>query len=269
MSTPWTYFTLTFAWSWTFWAGAALTSGSGLSSLFLALGGLGPAVTAIGLTALTQGRAGLRDFWVRLTDIRRMSWAWLAVIFLIPIFYTALAVSTSWLIDGRTPTLATPMHYISAPLHFAGFALFTLVYGPLPEELGWRGYALGRLQQTMNALSASLVLGCFWSLWHLPLFFIPGNLVAEIFPFGSARFWAAFGLGILAQSIILTWIYNSTRSTLAAILFHYAINLVGEFFQLPGDTKTFQFFWLSLMAIAAIVAFGPDTLSANRQKALQ
>ena len=36
--------------------------------------------------------------------------------------------------------------------------------GPLSEELGWRGYALGRLLTRWNALSSSLIVGFFWGL---------------------------------------------------------------------------------------------------------
>ena len=45
---------------------------------------------------------------------------------------------------------------------------------PLPEEIGWRGYLLDRLQERWNALTASLVLGLVCWTWHLPLFVLPG-----------------------------------------------------------------------------------------------
>ena len=50
-----------------------------------------------------------------------------------------------------------------------------LILGPLSEELGWRGYALERLQLRWNALTSSLILGVIWSLWQLPLFYIVGT----------------------------------------------------------------------------------------------
>lgn len=52
-------------------------------------------------------------------------------------------------------------------------ALQVALLGPLSEELGWRGCALDALQTKWGALASSLVVGFFWSVWHVPLFFIP------------------------------------------------------------------------------------------------
>jgi membrane protease YdiL (CAAX protease family) len=78
----------------------------------------------------------------------------------------------------------------------------------------------------------------------------------------SVRFWIAFGPGILAESVIMTWIYNNTqRSTLSAILFHFMMNFTGEFLRLPGDFKNYQFLWLIVIAIVVVIIWGPATLT--------
>ena len=80
----------------------------------------------------------------------------------------------------------------------------TLVIVGLFEELGWRGYALPLMQQNHTALAAALLLGVVWALWHLP------ELASD--PTGQ-RPPVPFILMVIAQSVLLAWIYNSTSST--------------------------------------------------------
>ena len=269
-SNPWPFFALTLGWSWLFWIPAVL-SGQNITvfptTLLFVLGGLSPALAALILTYLTQGAEGQRDYWYRVIDFKRIRMSWYGAILLIAPLYSALALLTGILIEGNVPFLETAASYLSNPSTILPFATFTLIYGPVPEELGWRGYALDRLQRKWSALTSSAVLGVFWSFWHLPMFFMKGSLMSEVFPLGSARFWIAFGPGILAEAIIMTWIYNNTqRSTLSAILFHFMMNFTGEFLRLPGSFKNYQFVWLVIIAITVVIAWGPATLTRQHKE---
>ena len=108
-------------------------------------------------------------------------------------------------------------------------------------RLGWRGYALDRLQRKWNAVASSLGLGVIWAAWHMPIFFMRGSLLSEVLPLWSVQFWVSMGPGILATAVVMTWIYNNTRcSTLAAILFHFMMNFTFEFLRLPGDLNIYR-----------------------------
>ena len=98
-----------------------------------------------------------------------------------------------------------------------GSFLPLLIIGPLSEEIGWRGYALERLQTRWNALTSSLIVGLVWALWHLPLFMMVGTSQHELgIPF------IGFLVGLMASSILYTWLYNNTKQSIwSAILLHW------------------------------------------------
>ena len=96
------------------------------------------------------------------------------------------------------------------------FVYILLVGGGVDEELGWRGYALPRLQQRYGALVASVILGLFWAGWHIPAWFTPGSGQDAIsFP--------VFVVNVTAAAIILTWLYNSTGGSLPIVILAHTV----------------------------------------------
>jgi uncharacterized protein len=96
--------------------------------------------------------------------------------------------------------------------------LITLV-ASVGEEVGWRGYALPRLQHRLRPLPATLILALLWWLWHLEFFLIDQVPLAS-FP--------TYLIEVTAVAIILTWIYNrSGASVLLVVVWHAAYNWVG------------------------------------------
>lgn len=150
--------------------------------------------------------------------------------------------------------------FLSAPWAVVPFALRVFIQGPLPEELGWRGYGLDQLQARWNALASSLILGAVWALWHLPLFFIK-DMPHYAHGVWSPWFWQ-FTAGVVAMAVILTWIFNNTRrSTLAAILFHFAANVAYELANVTAGTTLSSTLLLIVAAVAVVARWGPDALT--------
>jgi len=169
---------------------------------------------------------------------------------------------TGILINGIFPSFETALEFLSDPVAFLFYLLFTLIFGPLPEELAWRGYALDRLQKKWNAFYSSIILGILWVLWHLPLFFMVGTYQSGEIIIGSMRFWLNYCAGIIATTILMTWVYNNTnRSTLLAILSHFMVNLTGEFLNLVNILEYHKAIWTVILAGLVVIVYGPKSFT--------
>ena len=265
-SNSWLFFALTYGWTWLFWIPAALIGQEASTPVMLLryLGGIGPVVAAIILAYIAQSKEGRRDYWQRVIDFRRINVKWYAVVFLAVPLLTAIAALLDLLLGGSGIQLEAMSGFVSCPWAILPFVAFILLFGPLPEELGWRGYALDRLQIKWSALSASLVLGTVWSLWHLPLFFIEGTYQNEL-GLGTLSFWM-FLIDMVPKAILYTWVYNNTRrSILSAVLLHFMVNFMGELFGLSDRAELYQVLLWVAAAMTITIIWGPKTLTRRTQ----
>jgi membrane protease YdiL (CAAX protease family) len=252
------YFGFALGWSVLFWGASAVLGGpdDSVGWVVFLVGGAGPLVAALALT-LREEPATRRDFWVRVIDIRRLRWPWLVAALGIHPALVALAFLANAALGGEAPPWPAQLAH---PLAALQLLFFVFWFGPLPEEMGWRGFALDRLQLRMGALNASLVLGSVWALWHVPLFFIPDTFQHEL-GLGSLRFWL-FLSSIVPLSVLITWVYNNTsRSTLSAVLVHFSGNLSGQLFQKDDRVAALELAFLVAAAVLVTVFYGPSRLS--------
>jgi len=262
---PWLFFAATFAITWGFWLAAIaleLRFDSAAGLVILLIGLTGPGIAGIGFVYLVYDEQGRADFWARLKQIRRIGIKWFLIILLIPVAVTIIAAITDMLFGGPGAILGAGVQEFSVnPLAILP-ALFFATLPPILEELGWRGYALDRLQLNWSALNASLILGIVWAVWHLPLFFIEGSFQAESVGFGTMGFWL-FMIGIVALSVAFTWVYNNTsRSILAIILLHGWVNFVSETIEV-GDL--FYYAHWVLLAVLLTAIWGAKTLTSAEE----
>jgi membrane protease YdiL (CAAX protease family) len=271
LSSSWLYFVVTFAWTWFFWGLGILLQVSMESAggfLLLLLGVLGPMLTGIGFTYLTRDRAGRRDYWARVIDVKRIGLKWFLVILLFTPVLNVLAALLDVLIGGQGATWGPSLvNAVSDPISLLLSALFATLI-PFIEELGWRGYVLDRLQENKNALASSLILNVVWSLWHLPMFFIPDSYQAGL-GVGTLEFWL-FMLGVVPLGFAFTWIYNNTRrSILAVILFHGMVNFTGELIAISKQADTYATLLWFVAAIGITVIWGAATFSRQPEQGIQ
>jgi membrane protease YdiL (CAAX protease family) len=219
-------------------------------ALFL-IGPFVPSRLGIYLTWRKEGLPGLRSLGRRILQFK-LGWRWYALTFLIVIAGTLGQVLIYRLIGNQ----------FNAQVFVAQLGSFLplLILGPLSEEIGWRGYVLDRLQTRWSALVSSLIIGLVWSLWHLPLFLIPGTSQHEMgVPF------IGFLIKLTSSSVLYTWLYNNTRRSLwSAILLHWLYTYAAQVMS-SGVVRSplyngLEYLPYVFMAAVVVLVWKPQTL---------
>jgi membrane protease YdiL (CAAX protease family) len=226
------FLVLAFVFSWWAWPLAAVNPNS------TAMVSFGPIIAAVVVTAIAGGRQRLAAL-LRAVVRWRVPWTRYVVALAGPFLIAGLigAVALAFeLVNTASPGEAYGWStWLALPLLFVTTALLG---GPLFEEVGWRGFLLPELQRRGTPLVSTVYVAVVWAAWHLPL------LISE--PTGQ-RPPLPFLVWILAQAVILTWIYNaSSGSVLIAILFHAAVNVSGRLLLEPfvGQDGFVAVWWL-------------------------
>jgi membrane protease YdiL (CAAX protease family) len=214
---------LAFALTWAAWLPLATDAQGwttlGASPYLHLVGGLGPAVAAVTMTAVYDGRPGLRLLRARATTGPAR---YLALVIVAPALAYALALGIATLVGaaGDASLTGASQEYPALPLGVYWVA--SLVCYGYGEELGWRGFALPRLQRTRPALAASLWLAVLWGAWHLPLFLFSAGL--GTMPRVGLIGWAA---SIVTGAVICTWLFNASGGSIAVLaLFHACLDIL-------------------------------------------
>ena len=212
---------------------------------------VGPTLAAIVMTGITEGKAGL----LRLRDSlkqRRAGWQWYLFILLgIPaliLLGIIIQPGTLGSFQGLTPIILVK-YLVYFVVVFFGVAL--------PEEIGWRGFALPRMQPRYGPLWGTLLLGVLWACWHLLYFLTPGHGGGPGTTLATylTNFSYFFPM-VVALAIIFTWVFNHTQGSIfIANLMHAAIDAP-------------QLVWIPLflavneskLNLASLIAFGVPAL---------
>lgn len=255
------FFGLTLAISWGIWIPLFVLLPSATSVVMIP-GAFGPVLAAVAVLRF-QGRS-IQAWLLESLDYHSPP-RWYVVALGLPLGLAVVLGVGLTLTTGRFAADRLPR----AAAMYLGMVLVLSVLGGGQEELGWRGFALPALQDRYDALTASIIIGLIWAVWHLPAFVfgIPGYTTS--FPL--------YTLLVVGLSIILTWLYHSTDgSVLLAMLFHGSINaapslgmsFVGD---LPLRTMSPYVILVPavwIVALLLVVRYGQSTLSsanASRQ----
>jgi membrane protease YdiL (CAAX protease family) len=220
--------------------------------------GWAPGIAAFTITALVQGKEGVRALARKLLRWRVGTW-WYLLVFFGSAFvilaeggmYEALTGNWSALPITQKPVLEAA----------ASFVLLLLLYLVVnSEEIAWRGFALPRLQSRYGALGATVLIWVPWTLFHLPYFFTKGSMFQEM---GLL----AFASGTFMLSVVFTWLFNNSRgSVLLCSLLHAALNS-WPLLLMPVQSSMPAYLGYAFdaaVALLLIVSFGAARLSRKQ-----
>jgi len=257
------FFILAFGFSWLAWLPAILST-LGLFSLpipntvWVIIGAHGPLVSSLILTYKSGGLTAVKQL-IRSGFNLRMALRWWLAILAIPVVLAGLAIWVNVSLNGFQPDTSL----LSQPLLIVPtFLVMFFLGGSFQEEFGWRGYALPRMFEKWNPLTASLLLGLIWGAWHFPLFHISG--VSQSF--------MSFGIFLLlttAFSVLFTWFFLKTDQNLfSALLLHTAINTSFSLFppieqKIGGNQIAFTYLMIAYILVSVLVIFKETALWQN------
>lgn len=219
-----------------------------------------PMISALVVTARLGGMIGVRRLLSRLLRWR-VTLRWYAVALLGFPALALVAIGLGFLLTGQLPDFSAS--YVGRVLpQLPGALSFWLLLPPfllysiattIPEEVGWRGFALPRLQSRYGSLWASLVVGVLWGFWHLPLFFSPDAAQSGIsFPLFLAV--------TIFSSFLFTWVFNRTEgSLLMVVLLHSSFNASNVFLPLLPQVTGSD---LQLLLFVGVIAVAATTVAA-------
>lgn len=221
------YFALTFAISW---GGVLLVIGgpSGIPAtaaqsdrlfpaVYLAMLA-GPSIAGLLLTALVDGRQGLREFRARLLTWR-VALRWYTVALLgAPLAAIVVLLSLSVFSQDFVPQIFAT----DDPAVLLLFGLGVGLGAGFFEELGWTGFAVPHLRQRLGLRATGLFVGLVWAAWHvLVMLWGIGDAAGSMSP---ALFITVDLLSFLpVYRLLMVWVYDCTRSLLVAMLMHASL----------------------------------------------
>jgi len=220
------------------------------------LASFGPALAALLLTGYIEGRSGVKRILADVLSVSRNR-KWIAAAFGLAGLAVLIPLAVLVYIHKVSLARVTVQRLLFL---IPNFFLNLLFFGSAADEIGWRGFLLPKLQQTRSAVSASVFIGLLWGLWQLPTYYFAGLVESNLSPV-----WLF--LETTALSIILTWIFNSSRSLVGAIVFNGVFRTLTQFFlpfaEVTGNELVFQQLYTGVlvnMALIVLLFCGGKTL---------
>jgi membrane protease YdiL (CAAX protease family) len=216
----------------------------------------GPSVASLVLTGAIERRTGLRALLTRFGHWRLGGWY--AVALLAP----ALLAATLGTLALVSPAFVPGIVVASGKAGVVAFALVAGLAAGLVEEIGWTGFALPRLLRRYGTLTAGVLLGAIWAVWHLL-----ADYWGTAIEYGDL--WLPYFLewivALTAYRVLIAWVYSHTGSLLLAQLMHATFTGGQALLEPAAASATERLLWYGAFAVALwIVVAGVFVIQGRR-----
>lgn len=248
---PVLFFVLAYLFTWMFWIPAIFVP-ENIGIILMLIGLIAPAVISTIFVLASDSEALKEDLKNKVFGFYKVKWQ--NVILAIIVFAAIIVASIllSLLFGQSIEQFAFTKDFSFTGVGIAG-AFITILVASIIEEVGWKGYCEDSIGDYMNWFWESVIFGVLWSLWHLPLLFIPGTYQAGLMV--NPLYVANFFISGVPMGFIITWVYLvSDRSILACMVFHLFVNFMQEKIAMTPETKCVETIVATIATIVIVLA---------------
>lgn len=261
------FFALAYLLSWFIWLPLYLPvfgiTGLPVLPYHHGIGGLGPLLAAFICTYYFNKQQGVKELVNKMFLLEK--WPYIIIALFAPFILYCLAAGINYLQTGSWVDFSQVGKSKEFPeFNLITFLIYNLLFFGFGEEVGWRGFALPRLQQKYNALVSAAILTLFWAIWHWPAFlYRPGYVEMGM---AGVIGWV---LSLFTGSVLLSWLYNSTKGGLfACVVFHSAIDIAFTGGAVNTNITNIMGMLITVWGLATVVIFGYKKLSKQEKNIL-
>lgn len=153
------------------------------------------------------------------------------------------------------PQLSPDLAALALGAHMMTVDFIMNLHRGFGEELGWRGFLVPRLNDSLSFAKTSTVIGCAWGLWHVPAIILTTDYN------NGAAVWlglVCFAILVVSVSFILSWLRLKSNSVWPCAILHISHNVAiqGIFTPLTISREYTPYFVDEFGIALAVVAAG-------------
>ena len=231
---PALFFVLAYLFTWMFWLPAIFVP-ENIGIILMLIGLIAPAVISTIFVLASDSESLKQDLKNKVFGFYKVKWQNVILAIIVFVAIIVASILLSLLFGQSIEQFAFTEDFSFTGVGIAG-AFITILVASIIEEVGWKGYCEDSIGDYMNWFWESMIFGVLWSLWHLPLLFIPGTYQAGLMV--NPLYVVNFFISGVPMGFIITWVYLvSDRSILACMIFHLFVNFMQEKIAMTPETK--------------------------------